>query len=511
MLSQRAILFYPLVLAALPAVFLYDQNTGEGITFGQFIAPFAVLVIATILLSLVLKLLIRNDVKAAAVASAMILFFFSYGHIRDLLWQNDVMIFGALIARHTYFLPIACVTALVVVALALLYRGNLRPMLQAVTMGALILLVWNAGRVGLYEAGQLGEGGFDPQSIASALPLVSNVKELPDIYFIIMDGYGRADVLAETHDFDNSEFIGSLTAKGFYVAPKSRSNYLTTSLTIPSVLNMRYLDDAATNRPIARNSAVLNFVKEIGYQYVHLDSGGWLTRRNQYADLEFLANNSLEILVNNYFAALAKTTMAAPVFSTVGFDVDSPFAGNIADRFNENMLNLQEIADIPGPTFTFNHNLPPHPPYVFDRDGNRLVGASYDFVGIPTWRQTDLYVDELIYLNKRLEETLDYILERSEVQPIIVIMADHGTRSTFSLVDPYHTPSDLRIHEGTAILHAFYLPDHCKSAPYPTITPVNSFRAIFDSCFGTDFGLLPDKTFWGSEIDQPLDVWRFDQ
>ena len=46
----------------------------------------------------------------------------------------------------------------------------------------------------------------------------------PDIYFIVLDGYARADVLAKYYGFDNGPFIGGLRQRGFQVSEASRSN-----------------------------------------------------------------------------------------------------------------------------------------------------------------------------------------------------------------------------------------------------------------------------------------------
>ena len=46
-----------------------------------------------------------------------------------------------------------------------------------------------------------------------------------------------------------------------------------------------------------------------------------------------------------------------------------------------------------------------------------------------------------------------------------------------------------------AILNAYYFPDH-ESAVYPEITPVNSFRLLFNNYFDTDFDLLENVSYY---------------
>jgi hypothetical protein len=70
------------------------------------------------------------------------------------------------------------------------------------------------------------------QTVYAELPL----GYAPDIYYIILDAYGRADTLQSLFDYDNSEFLDFLEAKGFYVADCAQSNYSQTILSLSSSL-----------------------------------------------------------------------------------------------------------------------------------------------------------------------------------------------------------------------------------------------------------------------------------
>jgi len=87
------------------------------------------------------------------------------------------------------------------------------------------------------------------------------------------------------------------------------------------------------------------------------------------------------------------------------------------------------------------------------------------------------------------EALADEILARSEVPPIIVLQADHG-------------PS-----EEMGIFNAFYFPEDGRSYLYPSITPVNTFRLIFDFYFGTNLGLLEDRSYF-SNYGHPYEFIR---
>ena len=78
-------------------------------------------------------------------------------------------------------------------------------------------------------------------------------------------------------------------------------------------------------------------------------------------------------------------------------------------------------------------------------------------------------------------EILEILIEESDVPSIIVLQADTGTGSG----------SEYKI------LNAYYLPSVGYDSLYPTISPVNTFRLIFDTYFGTSLGLLPDYSIGG--------------
>ena len=91
-------------------------------------------------------------------------------------------------------------------------------------------------------------------------------------------------------------------------------------------------------------------------------------------------------------------------------------------------------------------------------------------------------------------------MSKSKEKPIIIIQSDEGP-----FPERYHnnakhfkwekaTKKELRQKMG--VLNAYYLPNVEKSPLYPSITPVNTFRLIFNLYFNADFELLPDESFF---------------
>ncbi|HWL65696.1 MAG TPA: hypothetical protein VNP73_06955, partial [Actinomycetota bacterium] len=55
--------------------------------------------------------------------------------------------------------------------------------------------------------------------------------------------------------------------------------------------------------------------------------------------------------------------------------------------------------------------------------------------------------------------------------------------------------TDGELRHKFLILNAYYLPGGHQQDLYPTISPVNSFRVVFNEYLGTDLPLLEDRSY----------------
>jgi len=146
--------------------------------------------------------------------------------------------------------------------------------------------------------------------------------------------------------------------------------------------------------------------------------------------------------------------------------------------------------EIPGPKFVYAHIIFPHPPFVVDADGSPLQNSPID--------ELSAYANQIDYLDRRLLEIVDTLIEKSNPDPVIVIQGDHG--ATIEYQDLGIDPSN-----RLGILNAYYLPAHQNKlntpheSLYPTITPINTFRVIFDRYFNGEYGLLDDRSIVGRQ------------
>lgn len=94
---------------------------------------------------------------------------------------------------------------------------------------------------------------------------------------------------------------------------------------------------------------------------------------------------------------------------------------------------------------------------------------------------------------------IEKLLSHSKPSPIIILQADEGPipkRYLDELLDfNWRHATEKEFRQKMGILNAYYLPGVNKDILYPSITPVNSFRVIFNLYFNTNIELLPDESY----------------
>jgi hypothetical protein len=83
------------------------------------------------------------------------------------------------------------------------------------------------------------------------------------------------------------------------------------------------------------------------------------------------------------------------------------------------------------------------------------------------------------------------MIQDSTTPPIIIIQGDHGA---------INAPPNKRLN----ILNAYYFPGGAASGLYESISPVNTFRVLFNQYFGGQIKLLKDTSYF-SDYSQPYE------
>ena len=111
---------------------------------------------------------------------------------------------------------------------------------------------------------------------------------------------------------------------------------------------------------------------------------------------------------------------------------------------------------------------------------------------------TKAYRDQLIYINKRVVQTVDSILKNSATPPVIILQSDHGPTSQLDWNNP--TPHALR--ERMAILNALLLSGFDPEKLGPDLTPINTFPLVLNHYLHLNLE-MQNNTFWFSAEAKP--------
>jgi hypothetical protein len=436
-------------------------------------------------------------------SSYYLLLFYSYGHAYQILGEMGA--FGEQLARHRYLLPAWLLLFIAGTWLIIWGLKEYEDALRIVLITSLAAAVLPITQLAIYHFPGIPD--LQARRVDSDLfeNLVTTPPETkPDIYYIILDGYARDDTLRNRFDFDNSDFLESLEALGFYVAPCSRSNYTRTRLSLATSLNMAYLDTLGVSsvkttqytQELVRHSQVRRIFEQLGYKIVSFETNYYWT---EWVDADmFLTNKETELhkamdffensLLNDFDLMFLKTTAVRAYFDLSDTLVRKLFPNSKTTteavtfrntpriaHYNRTIFTLDTLPALTQyhfPKFVFAHIVSPHHPYVFGPNGEFLAEDPED--------EFAAYRDQVIFLNNRIIRVLSEIIAESDTPPIIILQADHGP------------PILRRQLDDLKILNAYNFPNGGSSYLYPGITPVNSFRLLLDIYFGTHLGTLED-------------------
>ncbi|MEN6410160.1 MAG: hypothetical protein ABFD44_10680 [Anaerolineaceae bacterium] len=490
----------PFLLAVFSVLSLLASNWGQVDAWQAVRRLLPGMLLLALALLLVIRLLVRDWRKAALLASLFLVLFISYGHIYQAL--TNVEILGAMIRRHRILAPVFAVMGILLAWLIWRQKTISRNFTTAVNLAVLVLVLMQVGQIGVLSVRNASASAEKGQNRLE-WTVAPNRGNTPDVYYIILDGHVRQDMLQTEFDLDNSAFIQKLRNMGFFVADCAMSNYAQTELSLASSLNYSYLqtldstldpnsNDKSDEWALTRESAVLSNFKQLGYTTITFDTGfNWANLTK--ADIYFSPASENQSTIVTPFESMYLRSTAALIFldanTLSGEDltqrVNAP-NGEYIQRIRFTLNKLNEIAAYPSPKFVMAHLVIPHYPFVFNPDGSLQEDVHfYMNAGLPVngEYETEGYRNQVQFIDTQIVGILQQILDKSKTPPIIILQGDHGWGG------------DSRM----TILSAYYLPgENAVQQLYPDITPVNSFRVVFNQYFGADLPLLPDESYLSS-------------
>ena len=438
-----------------------------------------------------------HSVERAGLFTFLFSFFtLTYGHFYNVM---EGRVIGSWVVGTSFYMGILWLILFVLAIYLLIFRlKDLQTLTEILNIIVLALLLVQLGQIAVFEV----QVGIAQAQTEQEEPLTflqpEDKSQLPDVYFILLDKYGRSDALEAYFDYDNTDFIQGLEEMGFWVADCSRSNYSFTVMSLASELNLDYVynltesPNLKTTTALIQNNRVHQAFEELGYTTIAFDMGyswGNLKDSDYYFDSYPEDINTWEL--DPFEMLYLKNTLARLLFTNsteLAAQISLSDIERKAARTNLVLELLPEIPKIAGPKFVHAHIISPHPPYVFNADGTLNPYAE-------DTPESEGYPAQLAYLEPRILDAVERILAESERPPIIIIEGDHAFGKEYV----------------TSNLLALYLPEDSAAGLDEHMTLVNVFPTIFNTYFGTELGLLPDESYthtkdWYESV--PLEEWN---
>ena len=499
--QKKTFYFYPFLVGLFPVISLLGSNATEvNLTEGFRAVLFSILL--STIVYLLIQILVRKPPKTALLTTFLLILFYSYGHLHLFLETNPL--FGLDLARVRFLVPLYAILLGAGSFGILKINPDFRNLSQGLTVMAVVALLLPLAQIGLLliREQRLDTRSFD-QAVVRELSNLSLPEDAPNIYYIVLDGYSRADMLAN-FGYDNSSFIQELASDGFYIANCSQANYSWTLPSMASTFNMQYLDGGDDPNQIGieddRLYAMLdkNIVREtlenMGYSVAAFENGfdwlQWYDADRYYSPVgdeeSFLR---FTVGLNGFELLLLETTAARLILDTNLFAAKNRLnmvVSNPREIHRQRVLHTLEMLpevtkDLPGPVFIYAHIVSPHDPYLFGPNGEHLERDPENSV--------QAFLDQTTFINTQITQVIDEIIETDSQQSVIILQGDHGA--------PIDWPEGEEENK-LGILTAVYFPGReGLDSLYPSITPVNIFRLVFKHFFNADLDPLSDYSILG--------------
>lgn len=480
--KKKPVVYHPILIGLYPVLALLAYNIIQLDPIYAVRAVVASLLISALIYGLA-RLIIREQHKAGLMASLTLLLFLTYGHVYNLLENRSY--FG----HHRFMIAIWLGLFGLGVWGILSLKKRPRVLSSFLNLFSVVLIAIPLFQIIRFESRPIQTTApLNPAVDSTWQPQASASSDAPDVYYIVMDAYTRSDKLKEVYGYDNSAFLKGLRDRGFYVAECSKSNYSYTPSSMASALNMDYLDNfagdiIAENRSFydlgetIKHSKVRELFTDLGYRIVTFDTDIWwldTTDSDQYisqytSPWQKLLNFKLLGNFEKYYLRTTALRVVEEYATSRNNRYGKALLSTELAHYERIQFSLEELASLPeseSPKFVYAHLVAPHFPYVFAVDGSFRYSPS----------TAPGYTDEIQYIEKRILEVIDQIISGSDVPPVILLQSDHG----------------LAEEVRNANLMAYYLPNGGSEALYPSITPINSFRIVFNETFSANYPLLPD-------------------
>ena len=470
----KELIIHPLNIVLLFIVNTSAQKIKAGLPVG-FVEPvvsFLIILIFSLVIFFIINLFFKDRFKTSLMMSFILLVILFFGDIVELVTYFEV-------AKKLRDVSIPVGKLFLTIILSLFLLGGLTVWLRKLNRSPIKMNSYLNILTAIFLIIEIFDFSFpDIYKInlkeKIELKIHSNDKtKVPDIYFILLDGYTGFPGLERLCNYENNDFKKFLTSNDFFIAENAKAIYHRTIYSMVSIFNMSEIiyniddiDSKASFLSLAdhiKNNSVVNFFNEKGYKFVNFSFWDIFDTKKYYKDIFYFRRGNiyeartmyghLYEIYNENFADLAETNL------------------NIFKQLTE-LKNFSESK----PKFVYAHITMPHYPFYFDAEGKKM-----DLTYALDRKDKNKYLEQLKYTNKLLMKTINDILNSAKEPPVIIIQSDHGFRA--------YTGKGKEEIKYSA-LSCFYFPDKDYSLLNDSLKTTNIFKVIFNKYFNQDLKLV---------------------
>lgn len=494
------------IISLYPILYTYISNYYE-VEFFDILIPTILIITLNLILKIILNFKI-NKLKNSLIISFFWLFFWFYNDFRLIIFNYSI------IGQNRFFLPISLIILSLFLFFIIKYKSedniiNINKFLNFVSMILICFLIFDFS-VKIYNEKNLVTINYNNEK-KDDIPVDKkfNLKNYPNIYYIILDSYPNSKTLSKIYNYDNNQFLTFLKEKGFYIVENSTSNYAFTMLSLTSILNAEYLNK--TSNVIGENSNNSKtfyriFRKEKVLKL--LENNGYMIYKVNYTPFNVLKQdeklyNSKSFIFQEFYINLFKKSFLS-IFENI------LFADIFRDSVNNSFADILKLSKYNSnkPKIVFAHIQCPHEPIIFGPNGEKINQGLSGILGT----NSILVKNQILYVNKKVIELLNKMFENNTKNSVIIIQSDHGPACMTHPLRKCMENKEINfnddfIRDQMRNFCAIYFPKKSKYI-YNSITPVNTFRLILKEYFDDNIKLLDDKNYF-STFTLPFKFYDF--
>ena len=471
------------ILSIIPLFLIYSFNVEEiPILDLRFPILISVSVIGIVYLFLRIKF---DSAKVSVILSTFLIMFIIHGNIRYYL-KNQVILSDSVFSS-SIFLGIIFLSIPLMLIFFIFKKNIISELNKILMIFSLTLFLVLMPTAIIYFIND------SPSLDFSQINLDIELSEKPNLYVILLDEFAGQIQLNQDFNYYPHYLMSNLDKRNFQTPINSFSNYPNTAYSLPSVLNMEYLE-YVTNElgpdskntikalDLRNNNNLMKIFKNNGYHITSFYGGMGASGAGNLVDEKVCApfniNNDLkEKFFLIYFP-----------FSYFNNElINNPLNEKIS-CIREYINNLETSKE---PKFLFIHLRLPHHPYVYNSSGDFISDSNLDN------KDKNGYLEQLKFSEKLAVDIIDTI-QQKDPNSFIVIFSDHGYRSHINWNDRNNFENVIRGHN---VIISFYTNEHQINLP-KNVTLVNIFRIIINQISDEKLEILENKLYWYG-LDEP--------